>query len=234
VAGGGDDGDVSAAAAVTPSPAERGGAGRGGRSSESDQLLASSAMQGGAGGGGGECGRGRRRRRRVGRRAGYAITRRARRRRPKRRDVQLVVGLAARPFFQRPPSRAPCTTRGTRACGGWGRRPPPLEALPPRLPPTWPWAVDVHAWDARPHTGATGGRGSGSGGGGGGGDGSGGGGGDSSGDCRPRGGGAWASSVCRLAQLPPRMRDRRCSRGCAGTPAAAAGQSPFPSRPPRL
>ena len=32
----------------------------------------------------------------------------------------------------------------------------------------------------------------------------------------------------------PRMRDRRCSRGCAGTPAAAAGQSPFPSRPPRL
>jgi len=162
----------------------------------------SSAIQGGNGGGGGECSRGRRRRRRVGRRAVDVVTGRARRRRPRRRDDQLVVGHAARRFFSRTPSRAPRTTRGTPAFGGWRRRPPPLKALPPRLPPTRRWAVDDHVWDARPHAGATGGRGGGSGGGGCGGDGGGGGGGGGGG-CGPRGRGAWASSVCRHAQLPP-------------------------------
>jgi len=71
--------------------------------------------------------------------------------------------------------------------------------LPPRLPPTRQWAVDDNACDARLHTGATGGRGGGSGGGGDGGGGEGGGG----GGFGPRDGGAWASSVCRHAQLLP-------------------------------
>ena len=130
--------------------------------------------------------------RRVGRRAGDAVTRRARRCRPRRRDDQLVVGHAAHPFFSLPPSSAPRTERSTPAFGGLGRRPPPLQALPPHLPLTRRWAVHDHAWDGRLHAGATGGRGSGSGVGGGGG----------GGGCGPRSGSAWASSVSRHAQLP--------------------------------
>jgi len=90
--------------------------------------------------------------------------------------------------------------------------------LPPLLPQTRRWAVDDPAWDASPHAGTTGGRGGGSGGGGGGGGGFG-----------PHGGGAWASSVCRHAQLPqsdarPLLPQglRGHLRGGSGVAAAAA------------
>jgi len=59
--------------------------------------------------------------------------------------------------------------------------------------------MDDNAWDSRLHARATSGSGGGSGGGGDGG----GGGGCGGGGFGPRDGGAWASSVCRHAQLPP-------------------------------
>jgi len=57
------------------------------------------------------------------------------------------------------PGRAPRATRGSPARGGWGGRPPPLAALPPRLPPTRRSAVDDRARGARLHAAEGSGRG---------------------------------------------------------------------------
>ena len=70
--------------------------------------------------------------------------------------VRAPTGRAprARPparFSSLPPSLAPRAKRGTPARGGWGGRPPPLAALPPRKPPTRRWAVEDLARDTHTH-----------------------------------------------------------------------------------